>query len=125
MRWMFIRVMACMLMAAPPTALARSSVAVVDFTVPDGDAWSWATKGLPDLLEIELQSYELNVVDRALIGALLSDKRAYAYLPKSVAYLPEPAEMMESLRSAGFSDATRTLLSGGITQMLTGTRDLR
>ena len=59
------------------------------------------------------------------IGALLSDKRAYAYLPKSVAYLPDPAEMMASLRNAGFSDATRTLLSGGITQMLTGTRDLR
>ncbi|MGY9073573.1 MAG: ubiquinone/menaquinone biosynthesis methyltransferase [Acidimicrobiales bacterium] len=57
------------------------------------------------------------------IGALLSDKSAYAYLPKSVAYLPPPDEMMESLRAAGFSDATRTLLSGGITQMLLGTRD--
>ncbi|MFT7645991.1 MAG: demethylmenaquinone methyltransferase/2-methoxy-6-polyprenyl-1,4-benzoquinol methylase [Candidatus Poriferisodalaceae bacterium] len=58
-----------------------------------------------------------------MIGALLSDKAAYAYLPKSVAYLPEPAAMMDSLRAAGFGDATRTLLSGGITQMLLGTRD--
>ena len=57
------------------------------------------------------------------IGALLSDQAAYRYLPKSVAYLPEPDEMMRWLRNAGFADATRTLLSGGITQMLLGTRD--
>jgi demethylmenaquinone methyltransferase / 2-methoxy-6-polyprenyl-1,4-benzoquinol methylase len=57
------------------------------------------------------------------IGALLSDQAAYRYLPKSVEYLPEPDEMMSWLRDAGFSDASRTLLSGGITQMLIGTRD--
>lgn len=57
------------------------------------------------------------------IGGLLSDKAAYRYLPKSVEYLPEPDEMMGWLRQAGFSDASRTLLSGGITQMLLGTRD--
>ena len=57
------------------------------------------------------------------IGALLSDQAAYRYLPKSVEYLPPPDEMMSSLRAAGFSDATRTLLSGGITQMLLATRD--
>jgi len=55
------------------------------------------------------------------IGALLSDRSAYRYLPKSVAYLPEPDEMMSSLQAAGFENATRTLLSGGITQMITAT----
>lgn len=57
------------------------------------------------------------------IGALLSDQAAYRYLPKSVEYLPEPEQMMGRLRDAGFADASRTLLSGGITQMLIGTRD--
>lgn len=56
------------------------------------------------------------------IGGLLSDRGAYRYLPKSVAYLPPPAEMMSKLRSAGFADAHRVELSGGITQLLTGTR---
>lgn len=56
------------------------------------------------------------------VGALLSDGAAYRYLPRSVAYLPEPAEMMARLEAAGFPGATRRLLSGGITQLLTGTR---
>jgi len=57
------------------------------------------------------------------IGALLSDGAAYRYLPKSVAYLPQSAEMTDMLRGAGFSDATHQLLSGGLTQLITGTRD--
>ena len=57
------------------------------------------------------------------IGALLSDGAAYRYLPKSVAYLPEPGEMVAMLRRAGFGDATHHLLSGGLTQQLLGTRD--
>ena len=57
------------------------------------------------------------------IGALLSDGAAYRYLPKSVAYLPQPAEMVAMLRAAGFSDASHHLLSGGLTQQLLGTRD--
>lgn len=57
------------------------------------------------------------------IGALLSDKAAYRYLPKSVAYLPAPAKMLGDLRSAGFADATHRLLSGGLTQLMVATRD--
>jgi demethylmenaquinone methyltransferase / 2-methoxy-6-polyprenyl-1,4-benzoquinol methylase len=56
------------------------------------------------------------------IGGWLSDPAAYRYLPKSVAYLPEPPEMLAMLRSAGFADAAHRPLSGGITQLLTGTR---
>jgi demethylmenaquinone methyltransferase/2-methoxy-6-polyprenyl-1,4-benzoquinol methylase len=56
------------------------------------------------------------------IGALLSDGDAYRYLPKSVAYLPEPEALVGLIRAAGFPDAERTLFSGGISQLLTGTR---
>ena len=57
------------------------------------------------------------------IGALLSDGAAYRYLPKSVAYLPAAADLVPSIQRAGFSNATRELLSFGIAQLLTGTRD--
>ena len=57
------------------------------------------------------------------IGGLLSDADAYRYLPRSVAYLPAPPEMLALLRRAGFGDAERRLLSGGISQLLLATRD--
>jgi demethylmenaquinone methyltransferase / 2-methoxy-6-polyprenyl-1,4-benzoquinol methylase len=56
------------------------------------------------------------------IGALLSDGAAYRYLPKSVAYLPEPSAMLDTLHEAGFPDATHVQLSGGLTQLMVGTR---
>ena len=58
------------------------------------------------------------------IGGLLNGKgrAAYRYLPKSAAYLPEGDVMVDMLRTAGFADAQRQLLSAGITQLLTGTR---
>ncbi len=57
-----------------------------------------------------------------LIGGLLSDKTAYAYLPKSLAYLPPAGEMLERLRGAGFSGVQRHLLTGGAAQLIIGTR---
>jgi demethylmenaquinone methyltransferase/2-methoxy-6-polyprenyl-1,4-benzoquinol methylase len=57
------------------------------------------------------------------IGAALSDGAAYAYLPKSVAYLPGPAEMRSMLDSAGFGDASHDQLTGGLTQLMVATRD--
>ena len=57
------------------------------------------------------------------IGGWLSDPAAYRYLPKSVAYLPPREEMLRVLQEAGFSDATHHQLSGGITQLMLGTRD--
>lgn len=56
------------------------------------------------------------------IGGLLSDREAYAYLPRSTAYLPPPDELLSVLRAAGFPDARRRGLSGGITQLLVATR---
>jgi demethylmenaquinone methyltransferase / 2-methoxy-6-polyprenyl-1,4-benzoquinol methylase len=55
------------------------------------------------------------------IGGLLSNREAYAYLPRSTAYLPPPDELLSRLRGAGFPDARRLPLSGGITQLLVGT----
>lgn len=57
------------------------------------------------------------------IGALLSDGPAYRYLPRSVAYLPPREELVAKLRAAGFGDAQHTQLSGGLTQLMVGTRD--
>ncbi len=57
-----------------------------------------------------------------IIGGALSDREAYAYLPRSMAYLPPTAELVEMLRDAGFEDATRRPLAGGVAQLLVGTR---
>ena len=57
-----------------------------------------------------------------LIGGLLSDRAAYRYLPKSVAYLPEPATLVAMLESAGFEHVVHRQLSGGLTQLLHATR---
>jgi len=56
------------------------------------------------------------------IGGALSSREAYAYLPRSMAYLPPPERMLAMLGEAGFPDAARTLLTGGAAQLLTGTR---
>jgi demethylmenaquinone methyltransferase/2-methoxy-6-polyprenyl-1,4-benzoquinol methylase len=56
------------------------------------------------------------------IGGLLSDGAAYRYLPKSVAYLPATAELLDLVHAAGFNDVRRDVLSGGIAQLITGTR---
>lgn len=58
------------------------------------------------------------------VGALLSDRTAYRYLPASVAYLPEPTVLSDMLTAAGFDVVTRTLLSGGVAQLVTATRTL-
>lgn len=56
------------------------------------------------------------------LGALLSDASAYRYLPRSVAYLPTPAELRRMLVEAGFSTVNRRPLSGGIAQLIVATR---
>jgi demethylmenaquinone methyltransferase/2-methoxy-6-polyprenyl-1,4-benzoquinol methylase len=57
------------------------------------------------------------------IGALLSDAAAYRYLPRSVAYLPDRSVLVAQLQRAGFADAVHTQLSGGLTQLMVGTRN--
>ena len=57
-----------------------------------------------------------------LIGGLLSNRAAYRYLPRSVAYLPDPAKLRDMLTRAGFNNVEHRQLSGGLTQLLTATR---
>jgi demethylmenaquinone methyltransferase/2-methoxy-6-polyprenyl-1,4-benzoquinol methylase len=47
---------------------------------------------------------------------------AYRYLPASVAYLPPAPELLALISDAGFTSVERHPLSGGIAQLLTGTR---
>jgi demethylmenaquinone methyltransferase / 2-methoxy-6-polyprenyl-1,4-benzoquinol methylase len=56
------------------------------------------------------------------LGALLSDKHAYAYLPESVSYLPEDAALLRIITEAGFRHVTKRRLSSGIAQLLTAVR---
>ncbi len=57
-----------------------------------------------------------------LIGGLLSDRTAYEYLPKSVAYMPPTDKMLGLLAGHGFEAVNHLLLSGGIAQLITATR---
>jgi demethylmenaquinone methyltransferase/2-methoxy-6-polyprenyl-1,4-benzoquinol methylase len=56
------------------------------------------------------------------LGSLLSDRDAYRYLPRSLAYLPPPADLLARLGDAGFVAVERRQLSWGAAQLLTGTR---
>jgi len=56
------------------------------------------------------------------LGALLSDGAAYRYLPRSVAYLPAPAEMAALVEGVGFAELRRLRLHGGIAQVIAATR---
>jgi demethylmenaquinone methyltransferase/2-methoxy-6-polyprenyl-1,4-benzoquinol methylase len=56
------------------------------------------------------------------VGGLLSDPGAYRYLPRSVAYLPPTHALQSRLRAAGFEAVERRLLSRGISQLVTATR---
>jgi demethylmenaquinone methyltransferase / 2-methoxy-6-polyprenyl-1,4-benzoquinol methylase len=57
-----------------------------------------------------------------LVGSVLSDSAAYRYLPRSFAYLPPAARVVELLEQAGFGAVQHELLSGGISQLYIATR---
>ncbi len=56
------------------------------------------------------------------IGGLLSDREAYRYLPRSVAYMPPTDELLAMVESAGFTNVRHRMLTGGISQLITATR---
>lgn len=56
------------------------------------------------------------------VGGLLSDKRAYGYLPRSLAYLPPRDELIDGLKRVGFEDVEHRQLTLGAAQLLTATR---
>ena len=57
-----------------------------------------------------------------LIGALFSDRSAYAYLPRSTAYLPDSDTIVSMLNRAGFRAVNHRLLMGGLSQQFVATR---
>lgn len=56
------------------------------------------------------------------IGGLLSNRAAYNYLPKSVAYLPSPEQLVVMLQNSGFEHVRHEQLSGGLTQLMHATK---
>lgn len=46
------------------------------------------------------------------IGGLLSDRAAYTYLPRSLAYMPTWSELRGQLSAAGFADIERQVFAG-------------
>lgn len=56
------------------------------------------------------------------IGGLLSDRKAYAYLPASTAYLPSPSALTDMVRAAGFTAVEHHKYLFGAAQLIVGTR---
>jgi demethylmenaquinone methyltransferase/2-methoxy-6-polyprenyl-1,4-benzoquinol methylase len=57
-----------------------------------------------------------------LLGALISDREAYTYLPQSTAYLPPDDELRALLEKAGFTALRKERLFLGAAQILFGVR---
>ncbi len=56
------------------------------------------------------------------LGALLSDRDAYRYLPKSTAYLPAHSVIEQQLEAAGFESVERRRLLFGSAQFILAVR---
>ena len=84
-------------------------VALLDVSTPTNPLIRWGNS-----------VYFGKVVPR--IGGLLSNRAAYNYLPKSVAYLPSPEQLVSMLQSAGFEHVRHEQLSGGLTQLMHATK---
>jgi len=57
-----------------------------------------------------------------VLGAVLSDRAAYAYLPKSTAYLPAQDELLTWIADAGFEQAHKRSFLLGAAQLITAVR---
>lgn len=57
-----------------------------------------------------------------LLGAIVAERAAYAYLPRSVVYLPTTDELLEMLADAGFAETGARRLGGGGIQLVYGVR---
>jgi demethylmenaquinone methyltransferase/2-methoxy-6-polyprenyl-1,4-benzoquinol methylase len=57
-----------------------------------------------------------------MIGGLLSDRRAYAYLPRSAAYLPDAHTLASLLAAAGLGDHAARPLGLGAAQIISATK---
>jgi demethylmenaquinone methyltransferase/2-methoxy-6-polyprenyl-1,4-benzoquinol methylase len=85
------------------------AIALLDASEPDGR-----------VLKAGHSFYFKKVVP--VIGGVLSSREAYAYLPRSLAYLPPASEMLRMLGDAGFTSVRRHELTAGIAQLYVGVR---
>ncbi len=84
-------------------------LAVLEVDTPTSRLWRagydvWFTRAVP------------------VLGAALSDKEAYRYLPQSVAYLPPAPVLRAMVGAAGFSAVGIRPLAGGLSQLVVATR---
>ena len=56
------------------------------------------------------------------LGAMISDREAYTYLPQSTAYLPTDDELRAMLAKAGFTELRKERLFLGAAQLVFGVR---
>lgn len=82
-------------------------IALLDAAEPDHPVLRWGHR-----------IYFGRIVPR--IGGLLSDRRAYEYLPKSLAYMPPWSELRVRLTDAGFDRVERKVFVGA--HLITATR---
>jgi len=88
---------------------------------PQGQiAWLEVDRPASALLRIGHAVYFRRVVP--LLGALLSDRDAYAYLPESAAYLPDEPTLIAMIHTAGFAEVRKQSLLGGAAQLVTAER---
>ena len=57
-----------------------------------------------------------------LLGGLLSDRAAYAYLPRSTSYLPPERELLAQVARAGFAQIQKRRLLLGAAQLISAVR---
>jgi demethylmenaquinone methyltransferase/2-methoxy-6-polyprenyl-1,4-benzoquinol methylase len=57
------------------------------------------------------------------LGRVLADRDAYAYLPESVAYLPEERELLDWIARSGFTEVAKRRFLRGAVQLLSATRE--
>ncbi len=57
-----------------------------------------------------------------VLGGALSDRDAYRYLPRSVAYLPDTPSLRRLLLESGYSSVGIRPLAGGLSQLILATR---
>ena len=57
-----------------------------------------------------------------VVGGLISDRKAYQYLPQSAAYLPPEPELLAMLEAAGFSQVRKRSPMFGAIQSITAVR---
>jgi demethylmenaquinone methyltransferase / 2-methoxy-6-polyprenyl-1,4-benzoquinol methylase len=84
-------------------------LALLEVATPSGGALGWGHR-----------LYFNHVVPR--LGALLSDRRAYSYLPASMAYLPPEGVLRRLIEDAGFVDVRRRRLGAGSVQLVWASR---